>query len=626
LSLWQSAVAEVARKHVAAETGEQPHPMALLEHPAVKATDDFVRAVRDRREVPGGPHLAAADADPHARNVYLSSLTYGIARARVEGRGADEQALLALYVPFSDDDPHFLECPAIYAAYYAANNGVFLYNDWTVQGGGSLQYGVIQWQIPNDAKVGIIGDWGTGMADAEALLVDLLQNHQPAALIHLGDIYYSGTPTECQTNFFQPIQNAFQTVGVQIPVFTLPGNHDYYALGYGFYPLLQQLPQLYPGIAGAEQAASYFCLRTQDGGWQFLGMDTGYEDSNPADQIDPTYAGPWVQSNEVVWHRDKLLNFAGATILLSHHQLFTANANINGVVSSESEFPYLNPFLLDSFQPFFRDKVAAWLWGHEHNFVLFQNGLFELAKGRLLGASAFEELVSESPYTVKHPNVPYLDPTQYQLQPETVSGIYPHSYSVIDFSGRNSPTDPVSVTHYSFPSWYEGTPPTLQSVEIFAESFSAPSPPPEVPVTYGVPVQLSCAGGLLYVAALDSGLEYYPTVGSTPVTLELLGPSGQSGQLTHGSVVLIQTQEGAAGAYNLLGAWATRCLYYYSSGYGQEVWKVYKLDPSQDQNVYFGDAVFFVNQTYGQWICPTNDGFLTTTTSGVPAIFTIQQP
>src|SRR5207249_4688448 len=115
--------------------------------------------------------------------------------------------------------------------------------------------------------------------------------------------------------------------------------------------------------------------------------------------------------SELVWHRDKLVNFSGATILLSHHQLFTANANVNGALSSESEFPYLNPFLLDAFQPFFADKVAAWLWGHEHNFVLFQDGLFGLARGRLLGASAFDELTSESPYAVKHTNVPYLDPT-----------------------------------------------------------------------------------------------------------------------------------------------------------------------------------------------------------------------
>src|SRR5207244_1267414 len=66
--------------------------------------------------------------------------------------------------------------------------------------------------------------------------------------------------------------------------------------------------------------------------------------------------------------------------------------------SSESEFPYLNPKLLDVFEPFFATGIAAWLWGHEHNFVLFQNGLFGLSKGQLLGASAYEE--RESPYEV----------------------------------------------------------------------------------------------------------------------------------------------------------------------------------------------------------------------------------
>src|SRR5439155_15687503 len=126
-----------------------------------------------------------------------------------------------------------------------------------------------------------------------------------------------------------------------------------------------------------------------------------------------------LEPDEIVWHRDKLVNFAGATILLSHHQLFSAHATINGSASSESEFPYLNPNLLNTFEPFFASDVAAWLWGHEHNFVLFQNGLFGLSKGRLLGASAFEELVSESPYEVEHPSVPYLDPSKYQLVPES---------------------------------------------------------------------------------------------------------------------------------------------------------------------------------------------------------------
>src|SRR5207244_12472830 len=184
----------------------------------------------------------------------------------------------------------------------------------------------------------------------------------------------------------------------------------------------------------------------------------------------------------------------------SHHQLFTANATINGVTSSESEFSYLNPNLFNVFQPFF-NKIAAWLWGHEHNFVLFQNELFGLAKGRLLGASAFEELVSESPYTVKHPNVPYLDPTQYQLQHEP-SGYYPHSYAVLDFSQRQQPTDPVQVSYYSYPSWYESAPSNPQSTFIFSETYEQPTPSVRATLVYGYSVTLSSEGGLLSVGPL----------------------------------------------------------------------------------------------------------------------------
>ena len=46
------------------------------------------------------------------------------------------------------------------------------------------------------ATVAIIGDWGTGTAEATALLGQVA-SHNPDVLIHLGGIYYSGTPAEC---------------------------------------------------------------------------------------------------------------------------------------------------------------------------------------------------------------------------------------------------------------------------------------------------------------------------------------------------------------------------------------------------------------------------------------------
>ena len=50
------------------------------------------------------------------------------------------------------------------------------------------------------------------------------------------------------------------------------------------------------------------------------------------------------------------------------------------------------------------DRIAAWFRGHQHNLVIFKdNQIFPgdkagLKKGRLVGCSAYEETVAESPY------------------------------------------------------------------------------------------------------------------------------------------------------------------------------------------------------------------------------------
>jgi hypothetical protein len=184
LSLWQSAVAQVVLE-TSAKNGLPLSQNALLDHPMVRATNDVVRAHEDRQQL-----LFSADqlTDEHTRNTHLSSLCFEIAQAQAQGLEDLEAQLLGSYWPFSDKDPNFLRCVAVYAYYKAAYKGHFLYNDWQKEGGGSLQYGVIDWRIPNDARIGIIGDWGTGMDDSIALLRDLMVNHSPAAIIHLGDI------------------------------------------------------------------------------------------------------------------------------------------------------------------------------------------------------------------------------------------------------------------------------------------------------------------------------------------------------------------------------------------------------------------------------------------------------
>ena len=105
------------------------------------------------------------------------------------------------------------------------------------------------------------------------------------------------------------------------PFFTIPGNHDYYSGGAGFFHTIDKVNS---GVADCTQQASYFCLRTEDSKWQFLGMDTGYGDRNPVEQQAPT-----LQVHEGAWHRDKLDTFLGTTLLLSHHQLISAKETLN---------------------------------------------------------------------------------------------------------------------------------------------------------------------------------------------------------------------------------------------------------------------------------------------------------
>jgi hypothetical protein len=145
-------------------------------------------------------------------------------------------------------------------------------------------------------------------------------------------------------------------------------------------------------------------------------------------------------------------------------------------------------------------------------------------------------------------------------------------------------------------------------------------------------VQLSVEGGLAHLSTLKGMGEYFPTVGSAPVALQLQSVDGSTGAIQSGAKVAIRTTEPAAGDFNLLGAFGTRTLYYYVRkrylrDYGpNETWTVIKADQRVDSTIRFGDAVWFVNQAYaGQTIAPTNDGYLTTTHDKPETLFVIQQ-
>ena len=98
-------------------------------------------------------------------------------------------------------------------------------------------------------RIALLSDWGTGTNEATRVAA-LLAAQRPDIVIHLGDIYFSGTPEECRLHFHDPLRAVLPNARL----FTLCGNHDVYSGGRGYYGLLDQIGQ----------PASYFCLRSPD--------------------------------------------------------------------------------------------------------------------------------------------------------------------------------------------------------------------------------------------------------------------------------------------------------------------------------------------------------------------------
>lgn len=296
--------------------------------------------------------------------------------------------------------------------------------------------------------IGLIGDWGTGLDDSRWLLAEVMKK-RPDMLIHLGDIYYSGLSWEDTDNFLSLIQS----LAPNIPVYTLSGNHDRYSGGSFYYQLLGELNKS-PSLSAYQQQASYFCLRNKN--WQIIAMDTGLHDCDP---FTVTTNITYLEDSEADWHADKLRNFGGQTIMLSHHQLFTAFGDGVGKGASGKALAY-NPRLYSVFEPFM-DKIAVWLWGHEHNFEAY-DPYIGLDKGRCIGAAAIPVLQEQNPYgQISDPDLqaqralPTLRKGILELSLNK-DNVYFHDYAIMTLRQPGGTTPPSDIRYYEADSVNRG--------------------------------------------------------------------------------------------------------------------------------------------------------------------------
>jgi predicted phosphodiesterase len=440
-SLWQSAVDEVVAKSTASSVGKSAGgPVAITRPAQDQAMVGGANIVAESVDQTGAPPVVAPLApDVVARDIgstakFCSTTAFKLAKAKLLGDSVEAKRLQAeLTALMGPCDPKWAQVVAVYVAHKVAKQSI------PYRRHANLSDFVIDDRLPDKCRVALLADWGTG-DDGARLLLRQIAEKNPDVVIHLGDIYYSGTHHEFQNYFYNIWQPTFGIEKVnwgskpnaptKPPTFTLAGNHDMYAGGTPFYTTIDMLGQ----------PASYFCLRNKN--WQFIAMDTGLHDSNPVDQTKPTF----LEDTEVEWVKDKVNNAGGRkTILLSHHQLFSTFEKIGGQAVNQALLTQLGGIL---------PNVTAWFWGHEHNLVIYDK--FQGVLGRCIGHGAFPVGVDE----IGRPN-PEVPIQAIALSPDTGDGgLFQHGYVIMDLNGSAAHT-----TYYQFDA------DSQEEIELLVESF-----------------------------------------------------------------------------------------------------------------------------------------------------------
>lgn len=224
----------------------------------------------------------------------------------------------------------------------------------------------------NETKMALLGDWGTGLYGAPVSAKSIEADHQKCiengqtgygVLMHLGDVYYSGTSHEVQSEFIHHWPKIEGSINR-----ALNSNHEMYSGGYGYFKILKEF----------DQQASYFAL--QNDHWLLVGLDTAYDDK------DWLYDKAAISEDQVAWLK-KMVQAAEhrKIILFTHHQPL-------------SYFEAPNPRLKQQLQWFLtNNNFFAWYWGHEHRCILYDKHPLWSFYGRCIGHGGYPYLRDKQP-------------------------------------------------------------------------------------------------------------------------------------------------------------------------------------------------------------------------------------
>lgn len=273
--------------------------------------------------------------------------------------------------------------------------------------------------FPDEARIALLGDWGTGLYGAPKIAATILADPDPFfALMHLGDVYYSGTSNEEKTRFLNVWPARRDSISR-----ALNSNHEMYSGGEAYFE--EVLPKF-------GQEGSYFAYQNKH--WLLVGLDVAYRDHAIDDiQVD------WL-NKVIAAGGDRRL------VLFSHHQLY-----------SHFESQGVKLWQHAGFGKILRSKrVFAWYWGHEHRCAIFEDrdptfGLY----GRCIGHGGMPQSRDKTrglPLAPEHPAAEWrrssarsmggnqlpscivLDGPNNDIKGEE-DKFSPHGYAVLKFEG-----------------------------------------------------------------------------------------------------------------------------------------------------------------------------------------------
>jgi hypothetical protein len=217
--------------------------------------------------------------------------------------------------------------------------------------------------IPQTAKVAIIGDWGTGKwRDGKKhecpseLVIQGVIDEKPDFIIHLGDVYYAGTKREERKHLLDRLPESYKG-----KVFTMNSNHEMYDGANGLLGTTLKDPRF------THQGGSS-CFAIEIGNWVIVALDSAYYDDSFL------YMDGSLKNKEGGEGQLKFLSAYAKKgkklMLLTHH---------NGILVKSK--PERNSNLWNEVVSAIGNKLPdAWYWGHVHNGIVY-NGNLDIYKG-----------------------------------------------------------------------------------------------------------------------------------------------------------------------------------------------------------------------------------------------------